>query len=89
MGYEQNQAESKRETTAAVREAHRAVVTANEWLSTWAHSLPDWVGPDMSTVERKLRKINDELGGDLISSEGKIRLQEFMPGSTVKIQELD
>ncbi len=62
--YEQNKAQSERETRLAVRDAHRSAMTAVEWFGSWKNRLPTWIGEDLLTVEIKLRKINEALDMD-------------------------
>ena len=59
-GYKQNQAESRRETNAAMREALRQVTEARQWYSTWRNRFPPWVGTDLETIESKLKRILEE-----------------------------
>ncbi len=73
----QNQHESERETRLAVRETHRRATLANEWIITWRHKFPDWVEQDLIVIERKLRKIMEQMG-----IEGGITEAEFLHPST-------
>lgn len=68
-GYEQNQAESERETVAVVREMYRLSKTAGEWYSTWVNNHPETVRADLETIERKLRLMLEAIEPEALTFE--------------------
>ena len=76
--FEQNKAQSERETILALREAHRAVSNALDWYGTWSNRHPSWVQEDLVSAERKIRKALEEI--DHLENEAHRRVLEELPG---------